>query len=132
MILPKILIFTLSRVLKPCTEAAEGFLRFRQGYNSMVFSITRDIFRKKSNSLMQAFIKQKVTLSNLLKSLPSPVIQRNIITSVTNLETVISYGALAEEAVRDEYRMESVEIQFSEKRIGGVDYLVIKQAEADS
>ena len=82
---------------------------------------------------MQAFIKQKVTLSNLARiTTIAEVIQRNIITSVTNLETVISYGALAEEAVRDEYRMESIEIQFSDKRIGGVDYLVIKQAEVDS
>ena len=72
---------------------AEGFLRFRQGYNEHgVFHNYGDIFRKKNQiAFMQAFIKQKVTLSNLAKiTTIAEVIQRNIITSVTNLETVMS------------------------------------------
>ena len=93
-----------------------------------------DIFRKKNQiAFMQAFIKQKVTLSNLARiSEIAEVIQRNVITSVMDLETVISYGALAEEAVLNEYRMESVDIQFEDKRINGLEYIVIKQAEAGS
>ena len=48
-----------------------------------------------------------------------------------DLETVISYGALAEGRL-NEYRMESVDIQFEDKRINGLEYIVIKQAEAGS
>jgi LCP family protein required for cell wall assembly len=116
-------------------KQAEGFLRFRQGWNEHGVMINHgDIFRKKNQiAFMQAFIKQKVTLSNLARiSEIAEVIQRNVITSVMDLETVISYGALAEEAVLNEYRMESVDIQFEDKRINGLEYIVIKQAEAGS
>jgi len=116
-------------------KQAEGFLRFRQGWNEHGVMINHgDIFRKKNQiAFMQAFIKQKVTLANLARITEiAEVIQRNVITSVTDLETVISYGALAEEAVKNEYRMESVDIKFEEKRINGLDYIVIKQAETGS
>lgn len=112
-------------------KQAEGFLRFRQGYDENgVFHKYGDLYRKKNQiAFVQAFIKQKVTLANLAKiTTIAEVIQKNVITSVTDLEAVISYGALAEEALRDEYRMESIEIQFTEKRIDGVDYILIKQA----
>lgn len=113
-------------------KQAEGFLRYRQGWDANgVFHNHGDLFRKKNQiAFMEAFIKQKVTLANLARiTTIAEVIQKNIITSVTNLETVISYGALAEEAVRDEYRMESLEIKYSEQRIKGLDYIVIKQQE---
>lgn len=109
---------------------AEGFLRFRQGWDEHgVWHSYGDLYRKKNQiAFVEAFIRQKVTLANLARiNEIAQVIQKNIITSVTDLETVISYGALAEEAVREEFRMESLEIEYVEKRIGGVDYIVIKQ-----
>ena len=50
-------------------KQAEGFLRFRQGWNEHGVMINHgDIFRKKNQiAFMQAFIKQKVTLSNLAR-----------------------------------------------------------------
>ncbi|HOQ76553.1 MAG TPA: LCP family protein [Thermoclostridium sp.] len=116
-------------------KQAEGFLRFRQGLDEHGVMINHgDIYRKKNQiAFMQEFIKQKVTLSNLARiNEIAEMIQRNIITSVTDLETIISYGALAEEAVRNEYVMESVDIKFEDKRINGLEYIVIKQAETGS
>lgn len=113
-------------------KKAEEFLRYRQGWDENGNWVSYgDVYRKKNQvAFVQAFIKQKVTLANLAKiTTIAEVIQKNVVTSVTDLETVISYGALAEEALRDEYRMESIEIEFTEKRINGVDYVLIKQAE---
>jgi len=110
---------------------AEGFLRFRQGYDEKGNKVSYgDLYRKKNQiAFVQAFIKQKVTLANLARiNEIAQVIQKNIITSVDDWETVVFYGALAEEALRNEYRMESLEIEYDEKRIGGLDYIVIKQA----
>lgn len=111
-------------------KKAEGFLRFRQGWDENgVWHSYGDIYRKKNQiAFVEAFIKQKVTLANLARITEiAGVIQKNIITSVTDLETVISYGAVAEEAVRNDYQMESLEIEYTEKRIGGLDYVVIRQ-----
>lgn len=113
-------------------EDAEGFLRFRQGYNADgVLKNYGDIFRKENQiAFVKAFISQHVTIANLGK-LPkiSEIIQKNIKTSVEGWNEIVSYGALAEEAVNMKYPMESALIECLEKTktINGSDYLLIKE-----
>ena len=111
---------------------AEGFLRFRQGYNANgVMKNYGDIFRKENQiAFVKAFIQQHVTIANLNK-LPqvSEIIQKNIKTSVEGWSEIVAYGALAEEAVNNKYPMESAIIDCLEKTktINGADYLLIKE-----
>jgi LCP family protein required for cell wall assembly len=110
-------------------EDAEKFLRFRQGHDENgVFRNYGDIYRKQNqNRFMQAFIKQKLTLSNIGKLAKiSEVITQNVITSVKGWESILAYGELAEEIVRDGYETVSMDVKTSDKRINGVEYVVIK------
>ena len=109
---------------------AEGFLRFRQGYDANgVFRPYGDFYRKENQSkFVQEFIKQKVTLSNLGKlSNISDVITQNVITSVKGWDSIVSYGSLAEEAISKNYKIENVELKCTEKMIDGLDYVLIQQ-----
>ena len=111
-------------------KKAEEFLRFRQGYDSSGdFHNYGDFYRKENQTkFMQAFIKQKVTLSNLNKlSKISDVITQNVITSVKGWDSIVSYGSLAEESLNNNYKTKSIELKCTEKIIDGSDYVLIQQ-----
>ena len=108
---------------------AEGFVRFRQGYDENgVFHNYGDIFRKENQSkFIQAFINQHLTLKNLGKlNTIANIISSNVITSVKGWDNIVEYGALAEEALSNKYPIESVKLELSEKNIDGSSYVIIK------
>lgn len=108
---------------------AEGYVRFRQGYDlNGVFHNYGDIFRKENqNRFIKAFITQHVTLKNLTKlSKIAEVISSNVITSVKGWDDIVEYGALAEESLRDKYPIENVDLVVTEKTIKGSSYVIIK------
>ncbi|NLM75999.1 MAG: LCP family protein [Clostridiaceae bacterium] len=108
---------------------AEGYVRFRQGYDENgVFRNYGDIFRKQNqNRFIKAFISQHVTLKNLTKLGDiADIISSNVITSVKDWNSIVKYGALAEKALKDNYTIEDVEIECEEKKINGSSYVIIK------
>jgi len=108
---------------------AEGYVRFRQGYDENgVFHNYGDIFRKQNqNRFIKAFISQHVTLRNLTKLGDiAKIIGSNVITSVKDWNSIVKYGALAEKALRDNYTIEDVELDLTEKMIDGSSYVIIK------
>lgn len=108
---------------------AEGYVRFRQGFDENGnFQNYGDIFRKNNqNRFIEAFISQHVTLKNLGK-LPkiAELISSNINTSVKGWDSIVSYGALAEEALNNKYPIENYELKFTEKFIDGSSYVLIE------
>ncbi|MCX7772847.1 MAG: LCP family protein [Clostridia bacterium] len=108
---------------------AEGYVRFRQGYDENgVFHNYGDLFRKENqNRFMQAFITQHVTLNNLGKlSTVADIINNNVVTSVKGWDRIVDYGALAEEALNNDYAISDVQLQATEKTIKGSSYVMIK------
>jgi anionic cell wall polymer biosynthesis LytR-Cps2A-Psr (LCP) family protein len=109
---------------------AEGYVRFRQGYDENgEFINYGDIYRKTNqNRFIKAFIQQHVTLRNLgrLDEI-SKVISSNIVTSVKGWNAIVDYAALAEEALANKYPIENVELSFKDDMIDGSSYVVLKQ-----
>lgn len=118
-------------------EQAEGFVRFRQGYDENGHFINHgDLFRKNNqNKFIKAFIDQHVTLKNLGK-LPgvAEIVKSNLRTSVDTWDKIVNYAALAEEAVINGYTIENVNLEFSDtqKYIKGSSYIVIKEADQNA
>lgn len=113
-------------------KQAEGYVRFRQGYDENgKFHNYGDIFRKENQTrFIKAFISQHVTLKNLTKLGDiAEIISSNVITSVKGWNNIVEYGALAERALRDNYPIESYELQVTEKNIKGSSYVLIKTEE---
>jgi LCP family protein required for cell wall assembly len=110
-------------------KQAEGYVRFRQGYDENgTFHNYGDIFRKENQSrFIKAFISQHVTLKNLTKlGEIADVISANVITSVKGWDDIVDYGALAEKIVVHKYSIENVELQLTEKNIDGSSYVLLK------
>lgn len=108
---------------------AEGYVRFRQGFDENGnFQNYGDIFRKNNqNRFIKAFISQHVTLKNLGKlSKISEIISSNINTSVRGWDSIVNYGALAEEALNNKYPIENYNLEFTDKFIDGSSYVLIK------
>lgn len=113
-------------------DEAEGYVRFRQGYDENgVYHNYGDIFRKENqNRFIKAFITQHLNINNLTKLADiSEVISKNVITSVKGWDAIVEYGALAEEALNDKYPINNVELQLTEKNINGSSYVLIKTIE---
>lgn len=108
---------------------SEGYVRFRQGFDEEgIFHNYGDIFRKNNqNRFIKAFISQHVTLRNLGK-LPkiSEIISSNINTSVKGWDQIVKYGALAEDAVNNNYPIDYLNLDFAEKNIDGSSYIIIE------
>jgi len=114
---------------------AEGFVRFRQGYDENGnFVNYGDLFRKNNqNKFIKAFIDQHVTLKNLGKLAGvAEIVKKNLRTSVDTWDEIVDYAALAEEAVNNGYKIENVSLEFTDKFIKGASYLVLKEAEIGS
>ncbi|NLE24046.1 MAG: LCP family protein [Clostridiaceae bacterium] len=108
---------------------AEGYVRFRQGFDENGnFQNYGDIFRKNNqNRFIKAFISQHVTLKNLGRlSKISEIISSNINTSVRGWDSIVNYGALAEEALNNKYPIENYNLEFTDKFIDGSSYVLIK------
>lgn len=108
---------------------AEGYVRFRQGYDENgAFHNYGDIFRKENqNRFIKAMISQHVTLKNLGKlSKVADIISSNVITSVKGWDSIVDYGAMAEDAVLDQYKLNNLQLEFTEKTIKGSSYVVLK------
>lgn len=108
---------------------AEGYVRFRQGYDENgVFNNYGDVFRKNNqNRFIKAFISQHITLKNLGKlSKIAEIVSSNVNTSVKGWDDIVKYGALAEEALNNKYAIENIELDFNEKNIDGSSYILLK------
>ncbi len=109
---------------------AEGFVRFRQGYNEEGVLVNHgDLFRKENQTrFLKAFIQQHMTLRNLTRlSDISDFIGKNVITSVRGWEEIVHYGALAETAVAEDYPIESVPLRMKDGRIDGLSYVLLEE-----
>lgn len=110
---------------------AEGFVRFRQGYNDNgVFTNYGDLFRKENQSrFFKAFLQQHLTLRNLARlSDISDFMGRNIITSIKGWDRIVGYGALAEQSVEQRYPIVAVPLKMKETSIHGLSYVRLEEA----
>lgn len=116
-------------------EQAEGYVRFRQGYDENgEFVNYGDVYRKNNQSrFIKAFIQQHVTLKNLGRlGEISEVVTSNVITSVKGWNKIVDYAAIAEEALKDKYPIETLELSVRDKMIDGSSYVLLKEKEEQS
>ncbi|MDR1440231.1 MAG: LCP family protein [Clostridiales bacterium] len=106
---------------------AEGFVRFRQGYDSAGnLSVTADR-TKNQIAFLKAFYEQHAKLSNIGK-IPDllSLLKKNVVHSVSAEELLTKYADLLTDVVDSSYTLESHEFATSDKRINGSAYLVIE------
>lgn len=110
-------------------EKAEGFVRFRQGYNeSGTFIEYGDVMRKDNQiSFLKAFIKQHGTISNInktgdvLKSL-----KENIQHSIGLGDILLKYITIAKNSIINKYETESIVLDGELKKIRGSSYIILE------
>lgn len=111
-------------------EQAEGFVRFRQGYdkNGVFQNYGEQLRKENQNRFIEAFFKQHVTLKNLGKVDDlTKLVSKNIRTSVGNVKTVAAYVNLLRKALNGEYVQESLIIECAEpKKIDGVFFDILR------
>lgn len=111
-------------------EQAEGFVRFRQGYDKNgEFKNYSDQFRKENqNKFIEAFFKQHVTLKNLGKVDDlTKLLSKNVRTSVGNVKNIANYVNLLRKALNGNYVQESTVIEcLDAKKIDGVFFDILK------
>jgi len=111
-------------------EQAEGYVRFRQGYDENgVFKNYSDQFRKENqNEFLKAFFKQHITLKNLGKiNELSKIMSKNIKTSINGVKDIAAYVNLMRKAVMGKYTVGSVIVECSgTKQINGVYFDTIR------
>lgn len=111
-------------------EAAEGFVRFRQGYREDgSFMQIGDLQRKKNQlDFLQQLIKQKGNIRNITK-IPGVIgiLGKNIQHSIGIGDMLQTYMGIATEIVSDGYDITSVNIDSEEQiRVDGSAYLVVE------
>ncbi|MBP7176779.1 MAG: LCP family protein [Thermoclostridium sp.] len=111
-------------------EQAEGFVRFRQGYdkNGIFQNYGEQLRKENQNRFIEAFFKQHVTLKNLGKVDDlTKLVSKNVRTSVGNVKAVGSYVNLMSKALNGEYVQESMIIEVKNaKKIDGVFFDVLR------
>lgn len=108
---------------------AEGFLRFRQGYDEKgKFKNLGDIERKKNQvAFVKAFIDQHLNLKNLNKIISIfNDLSSYIDTSISDAKEAAEYGKAAEELYRNKFTQESEEIECKDVTIDGIYYLKLR------
>ncbi len=110
-------------------KQAEGFVRFRQGYNENgeLFQIG-DIERKNNQiKFIKAFINQHGTISNIDK-IPelTKTLSKNLKHSVGVGDIFTSYLGLAKEVVTKKYEIESITLTGQSKMLNGTYYIFIE------
>lgn len=110
---------------------AEGFVRFRQGFDKNgVFKNYGDMYRKDNQSkFFKAFLQQHLTLRNLARlSGVSDFMSRNIITSIKGWDHIVAVGAQAEKSVAGHYPIVSLPLKMTETSIHGLSYVLLEEA----
>lgn len=109
-------------------KQAEGFVRYRQGYNEKgVFCEYGDIERKKNQmAFLKAFIDQHGNISNINK-IPGlmKTLSKNVKHSIALNEILLKYTSMAKDIAVKKYNIESTALNGEVKRIDGSSYLVI-------
>lgn len=111
-------------------EQAEGFVRFRQGYDEKgVFKNYSDQFRKENqNEFLKEFFKQHVNFKNLGKiDELAKLLNKNVLTSINDTKKISSYVSLFGKALTGNYEQESSIVECGDtKKINGVYYDIIR------
>ncbi|AGC69156.1 cell envelope-like transcriptional attenuator [Thermoclostridium stercorarium subsp. stercorarium DSM 8532] len=106
---------------------AEGFVRFRQGYNrnGEYFTYPRS---KNVYLFLKAFFEQHFNLRNLSKiGKVYEIIKQNTETSVQDLSETYEYVVLASKIINEKYSIEHVNIETSgKKKFNGALYEILK------
>lgn len=108
---------------------AEGFVRFRQGYNSNneLFQIG-DVERKNNQiKFIKAFIKQHGTITNIDK-LPGLIstLSKNLKHSIGVGDLLTSYIGHAKDVITKKYEIESITLDGKSKMMNGLYYIIIE------
>ncbi len=108
---------------------AEGFVRFRQGYNSKNELIQIGDIERKNNQIkfIKAFIKQHGTLSNIDK-LPGLIdtLSKNLKHSIGVGDLLTSYLGYAKDAISKKYEIESITLTGKDKMMNGSYFIFIE------
>jgi len=111
-------------------EQAEGFVRFRQGYDENgEFKNYSDQFRKENqNEFLKAFFKQHVSIKNLGKVDDLiKLLNKNVLTSIDDTKKISTYVSLLGKALTGKYTQESSLIECEDpKKIDGVYFDIIR------
>jgi len=108
---------------------AEGFVRFRQGYDENgVFRNYSDQFRKENqNEFLKEFFKQHVNVKNLGKVDDLvKLLGKNIKTSIADSKKISSYVSLFGKALTGKFELESSLVECEGKSIKGLYYEIIR------
>lgn len=108
---------------------AEGFVRYRQGYDEKgKFKGLGDLERKQNQVVfVKAFLEQHMTLGNIGKIISIVNdLDKYMVSSIDNAEETAEYGKVAERLYRNKFTTDSEEIECADKEIGGVYYLILK------
>ncbi|TYQ15447.1 UNVERIFIED_CONTAM: LytR family transcriptional attenuator [Acetivibrio alkalicellulosi] len=110
-------------------KTAEGFVRFRQGYDEEGNLINYGDFERKKNQInfIKAFIDQHGTISNVNK-IPELIgsLSRNIRHSMGIGDILTSYIGLARDVITNEYEFESITVSGKGKIINRTYYVIIE------
>lgn len=108
---------------------AEGFVRFRQGYDENgVFKTYSDQFRKENqNEFLKEFFKQHVNVKNLGKVDDLvKLLGKNVKTSISDSKKISSYVGLLGKALTGKFEQESFIIECEGKSIKGIYFEIIR------
>lgn len=108
---------------------AEGFVRFRQGYDENgVFRNYSDQFRKENqNVFLKEFFKQHVNVKNLGKVDDLvKLLGKNVKTSISDSKKISSYVGLLGKALTGKFEQESFIIECEGKSIKGIYFEIIR------
>lgn len=110
-------------------KQAEGFVRFRQGYNAENKLIQIGDVERKNNQIyfIKSFIKQHGTITNIDK-IPSLIktLNKNLKHSVGVGDLLTSYLGSAKDAITQKYEIESVTLTGKGKTVNGSYYIFIE------
>jgi len=110
-------------------KQAEGFVRFRQGYNENGELIQIGDIERKNNQIkfIKAFINQHGTIANIDK-VPelTKTLNKNLKHSIGVGDILTSYLGLAKEVVTKKYEIESVTLTGQGKMLNGTYYIFIE------
>lgn len=107
-------------------KQAEGFVRFRQGYDENgKFRGIGDLERKRNQiSFVKAFLEQHMTLGNIGKIISiAGDLDEYFISSIDRAHETAEYGKLAEKLYRNKFTTQSEEIECEDVTIENVYYL---------
>ncbi len=106
---------------------AEGFVRFRQGYNREGKLVN---YPRANNTFLflKAFYKQHITIKNLSKiGKVAEIVRKNTITSVDSVDDIYQYALMVRKILTDDYAVETMEIECTDtKEIDGALYDMIR------